>query len=324
MFLRISRQFDTDSRYNAIIDSVNQLEPFKWCKLMTECMYKDNLKEYSNITADNVYLLLFLQSAVQINRQYPILRVDSVLETLITDTKPKTSHFRIPYSGCFIDKQFSVNDTSIIGIYVYDLSKIVKYQALKAEQAGDKQVRSIYEAVKNNPFFYNHETQDSIYISFFVSHKGNISCFSFPLAKIQKRPKTVTCAEFDLIVTATDYAKNACNLIVNHVDIDRPTNPKKDVRIIPYYPDQQSRQNKEKNRMSIIRVFGDLKDYTQAYNKAKRNRHSVNMDAELVRGHWRHLRSERFTVKRGETIWIPPFVRGMDKELFQRIIKLKA
>jgi hypothetical protein len=43
MFLRISRQIDTDSRYNAIIDSVNQLEPFKWCKLMTECMYKDNL-----------------------------------------------------------------------------------------------------------------------------------------------------------------------------------------------------------------------------------------------------------------------------------------
>jgi hypothetical protein len=100
-----------------------------------------------------------------------------------------------------------------------------------------------------------------------------------------------------------------------------PQDSKKNIRIIPYY--DKNDHKKVKPKYSTIRVFGELKTYVKEYNKEKR-KYTPSNTPVIVRGHWRHLQSPIFKNKQGETIWIPPYIKGANSEaLHSRLIKIK-
>lgn|GEM_PF-4808870 len=88
----------------------------------------------------------------------------------------------------------------------------------------------------------------------------------------------------DLLKDAIRYVFNVCTLINNHINPEQPNSHKNDIRMVPYYPDKKSKRWKE-NRFSIIKVFGETKQYVDTYNRERRKYNKTSLDAVLVRGH---------------------------------------
>jgi hypothetical protein len=263
----------------------------------------------------------------EVMHRCPVLLVDKTLETLITDTKPQTSQINMPYTGFFINKKFECEDGGcIMGIYVADLSEIPSNAFLES-----KSLRC-----KSNPAMSKSKSiQERIALFFVHLDKSSISFIMTDVDDVLKNSRNIrSCSDGKRVVSTTirktmheamEYALNVASLITNHTDLKNPRNPKRDVQLHPYYPDEASRRQKDNNRMSIIRVFGALKEYTREYNKAKlRHHNNYNTYGWVVRGHWRHFNSDRFRQKKGKMVWIPPYVKGMGKELYQKVIKLTA
>jgi len=268
-------------------------------------------------------------------QKYPILRIDSVLEPLITDTtlsKNSLRKFQMPYPAFFLDKIFKVENGFIMGVALFDeiaLMTQANNDSTNGQPFSSRYIENIkirnkeWEEIEGN----NHK---SIRLSYFHMSNDLLSFASVDVTRVFKPPKELHVAESKgLCITFSELSQqtlkfvlNVSNLIVNHVDIKNPTNSKRDIRVIPYYPDEKRRERKHDNHMSTIRVFGDLKEYTRSYNKERRKYNKMNIDAVLVRGYYRYLGSERYKNKRGETIWVAPFIRGMDKEFYQRIINV--
>ena len=263
---------------------------------------------------------------------YPILRIDSVLESLIMDTKiskNSIAKFKMPYPGFFLDKIFEIEDGFIMGVAMFEeIALITKLNKdgmpfLPEYIKEKKKLIDTLEETEGN----NHR---SIFLNFFHVTNKRVSYVTTDVTNVLKPPKHMYVKEFkDLCTTlselsqkALQFVLNVCILIINHVDLKNPTNSKRDVRVIPYYPNEDSRQQKQDNHISTIRVFGALKEYTKLYNKERRKHHNTNLDAVLVRGYYRYLGSERYTNKQGEYIWVYPYIRGIDKELYQKIINI--
>lgn len=61
-----------------------------------------------------------------------------------------------------------------------------------------------------------------------------------------------------------------------------------------------------------VSLSGKTKQYVQRYkNMSKKERKKVR--THWVRGHYRHLKSDYYTNKQGQKIWIPPHLRGRGK-----------
>jgi len=128
--------------------------------------------------------------------------------------------------------------------------------------------------------------------------------------------------EKDLLEDVIRYVFNVCFLINNHIKTECPSTHNNDFRMLPYYPNAKAKRANI-NRFSVIKVFGETRKYVDSYNHEHRKYTKHNIDSVLVRGHWRTFRHERYKEKLGKTIWIAPFLKGMDKELYRRIVKLE-
>jgi hypothetical protein len=193
-------------------------------------------------------------------------------------------------------------------IYITRLKEIIKEQERLREQP-DYDMRkntivSCFVVTDDNTF----GRIDDIYS---LMHHSEVE-IDYGLSKREVR---------SLLENNLKYAIGIANLITANID-PYPQNPKRDVRIIPYNPDKKNRLGKQNNH-SVIRVFGKLRKDLDNFNNEIKKSGRYNIDAIIVRGHWRHFRSDRFKNKQGETIWIMPFVRGKDRELLSRVIEVK-
>lgn len=285
------------------------------------------LKDKSERTEDENRFSKVVASLVTVEKvldKYPVLMLEPVLENLIEDTTSDLKNLKLPYPGFFINKKFKLKSGYLMGIYVVEMRQFL-YEGLMEITPSKKQARELTELVcgstgveKNKPSM------------FFMTIYAEADKFTVILSDLREvseglidTPKKIR----QVTQQAMFYAANVANLITFHVDLNNPVNPKKDVRIIPFYPRGKPHPKKGKEKKespySIIRVFGNLKKYAEDYDKEKKKRAYTNSaESFIVRGHWRYLSHERYKAARFKTIWVPPFVKGMDKELHSRIIKL--
>jgi hypothetical protein len=315
--------------------------------------FKKNLVENNPLDLDfnsTIFFSTILQS-------FPVIRIDPALDSLIIDTKiSEKSKLKIPYSAMFIDKVFKSSENKyILGICIYDIVFIEQWLKTNAITFENYRIKIDEE---NNLAIYNTEIghliplvieEDNnfsndiqkIMLTFIeaeeISDRILYSCIQISIANALDllRGKTIYKSDLPDILTNLDnsddkellkdvirYVFNICFLINNQINTN-PVSRQNDIRMVPYYPNAKSKRG-DTNRFSVIKVFGETKKYVNKYNYERRKYNKHNLDAVLIKGHYRHLKSERYTKMRGKTIWIPPFVKGMDKELFQRIIKLKS
>lgn len=105
------------------------------------------------------------------------------------------------------------------------------------------------------------------------------------------------------------------------------TNSQKDVKFISRKPSKRKMEPNSKTfdpyarPTTYVDIKGELKLYVDDYNKT---RNKVDFKrAFIVRGHWRTYRNDRYVNKQGESVWIAPYIKGENKEVLHRIIKVR-
>lgn len=323
---------------------------------MDEALYniKQSLVDFDEDTLDYGFSSTIFFSTVL--NSSPIIRIDPALDPLIIDTNiSEKSEVKIPYPAMFIDKVFKSGENKyILGIALYDVVFIetwLKNHTISFEnyriKIDEEDKLAIYDSdvgfliplqIEDDSMFSNEiekmmfsfleaeVKEDKISLSFILISIAN----ALDLLKGKRLPESEISYDLtnldntddkDLLKDVIRYVFNICFLVNNHVDKVHPATHKNDIRMVPYYPDAKSRRGNV-NRYHTIKVFGEMKKYVDNYNRERRKYNKTDLDAVLVRGHWRHLQSERYIVKRGETIWIAPFIKGTDKELYKRVVRV--
>ena len=248
--------------------------------------------------------------------KFPILMIDPALESLIEDTVPDLKTLKLPYPGFFIDKKFPFKGGYLMGIYVLDMRSFI-YTNLIEMGISKAQVDRVIGKMSEMGRW--RDDDHMFFLSMFID-ETEVTVVLSDILESTELIKTLPKKIGALSQRAMFYAANICNLIATHVNLDNPLDARRDVRVIPFYGNIHRKSRP--TGFSTIRVFGNMKKYAQAYRRERR-KYTQSTESVIVRGHWRHLSHERYKNKRGETIWIPPFIRGMDKELHDRIIKVK-
>jgi hypothetical protein len=175
----------------------------------------------------------------------------------------------------------------------------------------------------------NRDITNQITVSFWIDNGNGLINASHNLSSIFEKAtdhheevlKRISEKDFNIITKkALKYAVNVANILTTQVDKEYYTNPDRDIRI---YQDNRSvkKEDRDKNQKLVIKVFGETKKIAEQYNKDKKT-HGGLIDATHVSGHWRHYKSERYTIKQGSVEWIKPFYKGKDRELYSKAIKI--
>lgn len=292
---------------------------------------------------------------------FPIIRIDSALDALIVDTDISEKFtIKIPYSAMFIDKIFKSGDNKyILGIALYDVVVIENW--LKTHNAEFENYRIKIDE-EDNLAIYNSDIGRLIPIGIEddskFSNEMQKTMLSFVEAEVEEVPHGIHTAysfvtisvanalnllqgkpmrksglsdeltnldntdDKDLLKDVIRYVFNVCFLINNHVNKERPASHKNDIRMIPYYPDAKAKRANV-NRFSVIKVFGETKQYVDNYNRERRKYDKHNLGAVIVRGHWRLYKHPKYKNMQGKTQWIAPFIKGTNKELYRRIVNIE-
>jgi hypothetical protein len=318
---------------------IDKLDAYEWTTLFA-LLIRDGLNYGMRVEGDTNELLKdtgmskedeLLSSITMIERifdKYPTFFIDPVLNNIIEDTTPG-KEIRVPYPAFFVNRKFAYKDEGyIMGIFVYDVKALTYYMLLDSYN-DPVLAKEMCDTIANLPgldndlpkisfdFVYIDRNVDGV-LRFIVAGEDEI------LHPIGKVPKDL----MDLLKTAMNYSLNVCNLIIHKVDRENPLSPKQDVRIVPHRPYKDTKYETREGQFSIIRAFGNLKNYASEYNKEKRKLEGKvgknRLKATIVSGHLRTFKHEKYAKsgKQGETIWIMPYLKGAGKELEARLVKL--
>jgi hypothetical protein len=312
-----------------LFDLLDVLDPYDWNELFFSLandighrfpiLSKD--KNDDAVTAQMKFMAAILPP-MKILSKFPIIVLDPTVEELILDTVPDMKNIKVPYPGFFINKRFPLTDGEMVGIFVADMTTFIQLDLREAGYTKEG-AKAAMKLIANSPgvdgdvpvisFMYLHVKKDSVDIIM----SGSDEIFE-PMKGLDKKV-------FSVMQKAMFYSVNVSNLISNHTDLKNPQNPRKDVRLVPHYKAAENKKEVDKRdkRFQIIRVFGDLKEYTQSYQKAKRKLPAKNQEASLVKGHLRTFKHERFVNVIGTSKWILPYIKGMDKTLYNKIVQIK-
>ncbi|KKH92885.1 hypothetical protein EO95_09410 [Methanosarcina sp. 1.H.T.1A.1] len=313
---------------DGVLQTVDEYDPYDWVYILFKAYHGsiDNYYKERGTTYDDDLkmrgFMTMLFSGIDALDKYPILNIDPAVEVLIEDTNPDVNNIKVPFPKLFINKRFKAHKGYIMGIVVEDMNQ-VSYQTFLQAGLSPKEAKKMVDKVRNHPDVNGEIPAMSFLYVYYSTEK--IQIIMSDLDEIFDPNSDIDKEVFTVMKKAMIYAANVSNLITTNVDLDNLVNPDRDIRLIPQYkPTEDVKALTERDkRFSVIRLFGNLRRYTQEYAKEKRKHAAKDQDAVIVRGHWRHLRSPRFRNKRGQSIWIPPFIRGMDKELYSRIIHVK-
>lgn len=302
--------------------------------------YKSNIDALENAQLEQNLNFAGMESLVEafgtfqtmdkIISEYPILMLESALENLVTDTRPSFQDLNAPFPAFFINKEFAIPEGRLMGIYVFNVETIA-HAMLLDQGYGEEEAKQQEEKYKK---IVMEDGEELPRLNFaFIVHRGNcidvvVTEEDEVLEPIKGLPKTV----LSVMRRAVEYSVNVINLINSYAEPGNPRS-KADIRIVPHkHPDFKKTKQKasQASKVSIIRVYGKLKDYSVSYNKERRKFENQPkekrklMERVWVRGHWRHFNTEYFVNRRGQKEWIFPFFRGgLCEQMRQRVIELK-
>jgi hypothetical protein len=324
----VSYTIDIDKFSPYLADLIGKIDPYQWMQAylyaaVESFKYGTKVEGEGNpIFPDAPKDEQFIASArasMKILTKYPVLFIDPVLDNLINDTIPNIHSIYLPYNAYFINKVFKYEDGIFMGISVYNITEFV-YEDLLENLGTVELAKEALATISGLPGLDNDLPECSFETVYIDLKTRKLSYIIAGSDEVYTR-KNISKDFHVMLKKIMEYGLNVANLLTSRADLKNPTNPKKDIRVVPHYT-SYNKKSREKSRFSIVRVFGTLKDYTESYNKEKR-RHGKSLDqAIFVSGHWREFRHERYKKMRGEKIFIPPYMKGMDKTLYQKLVQL--
>jgi len=313
----------------------NKLDPYEWITYFINTtllrlnygtkVETTNVEYFKKLGITNTEeaLLVDVSNIDNILNKFPILSIDSSLDSLIYDSKADFNDINVPYPAMFINKKFKLNNGTLMGLFIFDIKQYT-YISLLEHYKDPIIAKNMLDKISSAPGLDNDLPKISFDFVFMEDNEDGDINFVIAGSDEVFTPESQVPKEFtDSLKTVMNYSLNICNLIINKIDLQNPMNHKKDVRLIPHYPSYSPKGN-TKGNFQIIRVFGKLKNYVEEYNKVKRKHGNIINDTTLVRGHWRHFKHEKYAKsgKLGDKVWIVPYIRG-ETELHKRLIKLQ-
>lgn len=211
--------------------------------------------------------------------------LDKSLEQIVHDTVPTVYDTNLPYERFLVQNKFVLSENLTV-------TRIFVSQSL--EHPDD----IIYAAVLDfgqGPFVHYAK----------VSHPG------------EKPESFLKDMEFSL---SDKDAKKIDSFILNIINVIN--NPDREIERVERFRDatKAKREGRTPSKTVTIKATGKLKRYVKDYN---RQRHRLDpSSAFLVRGHWRRFDSDFYKEKRGQRVWIKPFVKGDPAKLVKKTVRV--
>jgi hypothetical protein len=218
-----------------------------------------------------------------INKELRLVEIEKELIPLIEKTDNKIFYRPLFFPTVFINNNFVFEDFIIKGLLIEDVPL--------------QQDTMIYLLAMDKRTF---EIMASIIV--LTEKKVRTESYGEPEEETQEKSKRFNEHIQLLVCNIIDMVEgNDEDLEITTIHTTSDQNLKRIKRgKVPFPTKVYIRANKEFKRY--------IKDFNESDEECKENKLSCKF---LVRGHWRHFRAERYTIKkRGEKTWIKPFYKG--------------
>ncbi len=259
----------------------------KLINFINDELKKEKMNE-SNIIVKSFNQLLKEITDQDINKYLRIIKIDDLLMHLVEHTDNEIFYRPLITPTMFIDNEIWYKNEMIKGITIVDLEFYNEF-ILKFEET----IKIKIEPMKENYFIF-----------FFMVNKinYNISYDFFTL-------------EYDMANTNKELKQYLRNVVCNILDMIYAMDDKLNVTMIETTKEQNIKRIKRDQIPISTKIFikpkDEFKQYVYKFVKDMEDGIRKIGHKFLVRGHWRHFRSERYKIEtRLNPTWIKPFWKG--------------
>jgi hypothetical protein len=282
------------------LKKVLSLPPYHY---IVELLHRLKYKEYDKekYSEQDIYLLKKLLDNFSkdldkdINEKLRLIEIEKDLIKLVENTDNKIFYRKLFFPSVFINNQFNFENWIIKGILVEEVFTKPDdniYVSTKDMGIFNDYIIFVSAIDPNTAMFWNS--------SFSLINKNVISLIDIEINKdkdqkrrIEEYIRTIICNLVDMV----DGNDEDLNVISIETKIEQ--NLKRIDRGKIPFPTK-----------IYIRGKGEFKKYVNNFNIEAIDAERKLSYKFLVRGHWRHFRSEKFINKKGEKTWIKPFYKG--------------
>lgn len=265
--------------------------PFNFVITYSEIMTDCNENSPEGIYGKRFAEILRMEADKDINNELRLVELEKDLIPLVENTDNKIFYRHLFFPSIFINNDFNFEGLIIKGIYITEC----------------------YSESGSNCYTL-HWPVPNDYAIFIVAADIDIGCeFYTCFAMVNKmigENFTDTGEERSRMRRLAEYSRT---LICNIIDMVEGNDEDLEVVTINTSKEQNLKRIKRKQIPMPTKVFirakGEFKKYVKQFiqygNDIKKLSHRF-----LVRGHFRHFRSDKFIYMRGEKTWIKPFYKG--------------
>jgi len=241
----------------------------------------------------------FLHGTIRedVNKYLRIVEIDKNLSSLIENTDNKIFYRPLFFPSIFINNELRYKNKIIKGITIVDLDFY------------KKSVNTVFSNLKLVDFDvdFNNSYGDYFIYIFMIDKENYVTDFDF------------FTLNFNLSKSNIEIKNHIRNIICNILDLVEGNDEDLNVVTIETTKSQNIKRIKRDKIPLPTKVFIKPKEYFKRYiKKFTEDLENNNKDVKrkinhkfLVRGHWRHFRSERYKMEtRKKSIWIKPFWKG--------------
>jgi hypothetical protein len=259
--------------------------------------YSEIMKDYDENSPEGIYgkrfaEILRMEADKDINNELRLIELEKDLIPLVENTDNKIFYRHLFFPSIFINNDFNFEGLIVKGIYITE-----------CYSEPDSNSYTLHWPVPND------------YAIFIVAADIDIGCeFYTCFAMVNKaigENFTDTSEERARMRRLTEYART---LICNIVDMVEGNDEDLEVVTISTSKEQNLKRIKRRQIPMPTKVFikakGEFKKYIKEFNQDSNDDNKKLTHRFLVRGHFRHFRSDKFVYKQGEKTWIKPFYKG--------------
>jgi hypothetical protein len=236
--------------------------------------------------------ILSMEADKDVNSELRIVELEKDLIPLVENTDNKIFYRHLFFPSIFINNDFIFEGLIVKGIYITEC----------------------YSHPGSNSYTL-HWPVPNDYAVFVVAADVDIGCEFYACFAMVNRiigeNFTDTSDERAKMRRMSDYVRV---LICNIIDMVDGNDEDLEVVTINTSKEQNLKRIKRKQIPMPTKIFirskGKFKKYVKEFNRDDDDNKKKLTHRFLVRGHFRHFRSEKFVHKKGEKIWIKPFYKG--------------
>lgn len=266
--------------------------------LLNEARSKVNFKANYGLSRDEMeFSIKAMQHQKELMKKSFIFKIEDKASLLLWLTEIedlKKEERKLPYENIFVSTKITFENYKIMGFLLQQIKEDKDVKDKLIEDGGNEDISISYLMYQHFEDGRNDLQRPMVQYSNLGTGKEFSKYYWVDLGSEEKNKMFSQHLKW-FITNFLDWVNNPDVQYIQKVDIPS---------------DRQSVYQKKYNNLSKeIVLTGSVKRYID--NLDIQNHSEYLKSAHWVRGHWRHLMSDMFVKKKGQKIWILPFIRGI-------------